>query len=134
LAQARELRLRIARDPDISTAVLRIGEFADGLGFTVVPRSMIVTAASELATNILKYAGSGELWVRAVERGRSQGLEIVAADRGPGIGDTAQALRDNFSTGGTLGLGLPAVRRLMDEFKLESEVGKGTRVTIRKWR
>jgi serine/threonine-protein kinase RsbT len=94
---------------------------------------MIGTAVSELARNILKYAHTGEIWLRHVEGPKGRGIEIEALDEGPGIADTEAAMRDHVSTSGTLGLGLPGVARLMDEFSLDSAPGKGTRVKARKW-
>ena len=94
---------------------------------------MISTAVSELARNILKYAGRGEIRLRRVDGPAGRGIEIQAEDNGPGIPDPEAAMRDHYSSSGTLGLGLPGVKRLMDEFSLESRVGEGTRVTARKW-
>jgi serine/threonine-protein kinase RsbT len=81
----------------------------------------------------LKYAGTGEVRLRQVEGQLRRGVEIEAIDRGPGIADPDAAMRDHFSSGGTLGLGLPGVERMMDEFWLDSTPGEGTRVTARKW-
>ncbi len=94
---------------------------------------MIATAVSELARNILKYADSGEIRLRVVAKGFRRGIEVVAEDRGPGISNPDEALKDHFSSSGTLGLGLPGVKRMMDEFQLESAPQQGTRVTVRKW-
>ena len=94
---------------------------------------MIATAVSELVRNILKYAGNGEIWLRRIKEPSRRGIEIEALDRGPGIADCEAAMLDHVSSGGTLGLGLPGVRRMMDEFSLESTPGEGTRVTARKW-
>ena len=102
-------------------------------GFDETPSRIIGTAVSELARNILKYAGSGEIWLRGVKEKGGRGIEIEAIDRGPGIADCEAAMNDHFSSGGTLGLGLPGVKRMMDEFSLESTPGEGTRVTARKW-
>lgn len=129
-----ELGIPIRTEMDASRAVLQSTEYAQAAGFDETPSRMIATAVSELARNILKYAGRGELRLRAVEGRRGRGIEIEAVDRGPGIADTEAAMRDHFSSGGTLGLGLPGVKRLMDEFSLESTPGRGTRVTARKWR
>jgi serine/threonine-protein kinase RsbT len=103
------------------------------MGFDETPSRLIATAVSELARNILKYAGTGEIRLRQVEGRSGRGIEIEAVDRGPGIEDLEAAMRDHFSSGGTLGLGLPGVRRMMDEFSLESTPGEGTRVTAVKW-
>ncbi len=93
----------------------------------------LVTAASELGYNILRYAGRGQITVRIGVLGGRRVCELVAEDHGPGIADLALALQDNFSTGSGLGLGLPGVRRLMDTFDIASQPGRGTRVTVRRW-
>ena len=128
-----EVRIAIVSEMDATRAVLEAGSFSQRTGFAETPSRMIATAVSELAQNILRYAGRGEIRVRAVERRGSRGVEIEAVDQGPGIADPEQALTDHYSTGGTLGLGLPGVRRLMDEFELDTRCGAGTRVTARKW-
>lgn len=129
-----ERRLAIRTEMDASRAVLESTEYSQAAGFEETPSRMIATAVSELARNILKYAGSGEIQLRQVEGRGVRGIEIVAVDRGSGIADPEAAMRDHYSSGGTLGLGLPGVKRLMDEFSLESTPGKGTRVTATKWR
>ena len=126
-------RLSIQTETDASRAALESTQYSRALGFDETPSRLIATAVSELARNILKYAGTGEIRLRKVEGRRGIGIEIEAVDRGPGIEDSEAAMRDNFSSGGTLGLGLPGVKRLMDEFSLESAPGKGTRVTAVKW-
>ena len=94
---------------------------------------MIASAISEVARNIVEYAQRGEVAIRLVEKGGRRGVMVVAQDVGPGIADVSMALQDGFSTSGSLGLGLPGARRLMDEFEIHTEIGKGTRVTMRKW-
>lgn len=106
---------------------------AAAVGFDPVRVSMLATVASELVRNILKYAGSGVLLIREVREGGRVGLELVASDKGPGIADIEEALRDHVSTSGTLGLGMPGVRRMSDEMLVESVVGEGTTVTVRVW-
>lgn len=115
-------------------AVLRAGQTAAALGFNVVGQSGVATAVSELARNIVKYAGRGCLTVSPLGGPGPIGIEIVALDEGPGIEDVTRAMADHFSTGGTLGMGLPGVRRLMDEFTIDSAPGQGTRITARKWK
>ena len=127
------LRLQIRTEFDAVRAALESTQFARTVGFEDTPSRLIATAVSELARNILKYANSGDVHLRRVEGRRGSGVEIVASDRGPGIADVDAAMRDHFSTGKTLGLGLPGVRRLMDEFSLESTPGGGTCVTAIKW-
>ena len=118
---------------DASRTVLESTLYSREAGFDETPSRMIATAVSELVRNILKYAGSGEIRLRRVKEPGRRGIEIEAADRGPGIADCKAAMDDHFSSGGTLGLGLPGVKRMMDEFSLESTPGEGTRVTVRKW-
>ena len=129
----REVHTLIRSESDASRAVLESTLYSREAGFGDTPSQMIATAVSELARNILKYAGSGELYLRRVNRPGRRGVEIEAVDNGPGIEDCDKAMQDHFSSGGTLGLGLPAIKRLMDEFSLESTPGEGTRVTARKW-
>lgn len=106
---------------------------ATAIGFGEVICQMIATAVSELANNIVKYAGRGEILMeRIVAQGRV-GMQVTAWDRGPGIENIQNAMVDHYSTGDTLGLGLPGVKRMMDEFDLASEPGKKTTVTFRKW-
>lgn len=121
-------------DGDIAAAILALGRLADQVGLAPTARASLLTAASELATNILKYAGRGMLKIRVVDSRQQRGVEVIAEDHGPGIADLRQAMQDHYSAAGTLGLGLPGARRLMDEFHLWSEPGRGTRVTVRKWK
>jgi serine/threonine-protein kinase RsbT len=118
---------------DIVTARQRGRALAVGLGFTGGDVTLIVTAISELARNILEYATTGEIVLGEDRRNDRPGLVIVARDEGPGISDIAVALSAGYSTGSGLGLGLPGVRRLMDEFDISSRPGHGTTVTVRKW-
>jgi serine/threonine-protein kinase RsbT len=106
---------------------------AMAIGFDEIVCQMIATAVSELANNIVKYAGCGEILMDRIKTGSRTGIEVVARDKGPGIEDIQKAMADHFSSGNTLGLGLPGVKRMMDEFELTSEPGKRTTVTIRKW-
>jgi len=130
---SKELRIVIRAELDASRAVLESTEFARAAGFAETPSRMIATAVSELVRNILKYAGRGELLLRRVERPQGRGVEIEARDAGPGIEDPEAAMSDHFSSSGTLGLGLPGVQRMMDDFELHSTPGEGTRVVARKW-
>ena len=107
-------------------------ELAARLGFSGTDLTVIATAVSEVARNIVRFAGSGEVVVELVERPR-RGVQVVARDTGPGIADVEQALTDGYSTYDGLGLGLPGARRLMDEFAVVSEAGRGTTVTMTKW-
>ena len=131
---AEELRLAIASDVDIVHAREKGRELAAAHGFTLGDQTVIATAISEVARNILLYARRGEARIRpATDTGRD-GLVVIAEDHGPGIRDIAQALQDGFSTSGGLGLGLPGARRLMDDFDLKSAPGQGTTVTMAKWK
>jgi serine/threonine-protein kinase RsbT len=104
------------------------------LGFSLVDQTKIVTAASELARNTVQYGGGGLVTIDEVDRGGRRGLRLVFKDEGPGIADVQLALRDGYTTGGGLGLGLGGARRLANEFHLESRVGEGTTVTFVRWR
>jgi serine/threonine-protein kinase RsbT len=128
------LRVPISSDADIVTARQHGRALAGQLGFSSTDLTLIATAISELARNIVLYAGRGELTLELVERGGRRGIVLAARDEGPGIADVARAMRDGFSTSGGLGLGLPGVRRVMDEFEIVSKVGHGTTVTARKWK
>lgn len=130
-----ELRLVLRSEMDVSLSVLEADRFARAAGFAETPARLLATAVSELAHNILKHGGGrGEVRLRRVEGRARRGIEVEARDRGPGIADVEQALTDHFSSAGTLGLGLPGVKRMMDEFEIESTVGRGTLVRILKWR
>lgn len=131
---ADELRCPIAADTDIVQARQTGRELAAQVGFSPGDQTVIAAAISEIARNIVMYARRGEVRLRAVNDGGRQGLIVVAEDNGPGIRDVTRALQDGYSTSGGLGLGMPGARRLMDEFEVISEVGQGTRVTMKKWK
>jgi serine/threonine-protein kinase RsbT len=128
-----ESRVALSREVDIVLARQRVREFAQTLGFGQSDLTMIATAVSEMARNVIRYAERGELTVGSLERAGRRGLVVVTEDEGPGIDDVEEAPRDGYSTGGTLGLGLPEVKRLMDEFEIHSQSGRGTAVTATKW-
>jgi serine/threonine-protein kinase RsbT len=128
-----EHRLEIGSEHDILTARQRGRELASEAGITGSDLTLVATAISEIARNIVEYAGRGELTITLVRDGENRGILVVARDHGPGIADVAQAMQDGYSTGRSLGLGLPGARRLMDEFEVNSEEGKGTTVTMKKW-
>lgn len=130
----REIRLRIAAEHDVARSLLEAGKYAKALGFDEQANRKLVTAVSEIVRNIIKYAGSGEVLMRSIEEGHRIGMEVEAWDKGPGIPDLDKAMEDHYSSSGTLGLGLPGVKRMMDDLQVETATGKGTRVTIRKWR
>src|SRR5579863_3623395 len=127
-------RVSIRSDQDIVLARQKGRALAAQLGFSPGDATLIATAISELARNIVSYARKGQITLKMVNSLNRQGILVVAADDGPGIADIRQALRDGFSTSGSLGLGLPGVRRLMDEFEINSEPGRGTIVTVKKWK
>jgi serine/threonine-protein kinase RsbT len=124
--------LAIENEYDIVTARRAVREAAVDCGFRLTDVTRIVTAASELSRNVVLYAGSGTMTWNEIG-GTSQGLEITFTDHGPGIADLERALEDGYTSGKGLGMGLPGSRRLMDDFHIESAVGEGTVVTIRKW-
>ena len=115
-------------------ALMSIRKIAIEFGYSDTQVAHFLTAASELARNILKYADKGNLQIRSVSKLTRQGLEIVAIDHGPGIEDLTLAMQENYSSGGSLGQGLPGAKRLMDEFSLLSKLGKGTKVRASLWR
>jgi len=129
-----ETRVPIDSDVDIVTARQRGRALAQQMGFSNSHLTLIATAISELARNILLYAKKGELTLGIANDGGREGLVLVARDQGPGIPDIARALEVGYSTSGSLGLGLPGVKRLMDDFEIVSAVGRGTTVTAKKWK
>ncbi|MEH1887577.1 MULTISPECIES: anti-sigma regulatory factor [unclassified Nostoc] len=104
------------------------------IGFGLVDQTKIVTAASELARNTLEYGGGGTVKLETLQEGRRRGLRLTFEDRGPGIADIDLALKDGFTTGGGLGMGLGGAKRLANEFEIQSAVGEGTRITIVRWK
>jgi serine/threonine-protein kinase RsbT len=120
-------------DTDVLIARQKSRELAARLKFSSGESTLIATAISEVARNIVLYAGQGEIVLRLVQKGKQNGLCVIARDRGPGIPDVARAMEDGHSTSGGLGLGLPGSKRLMDEFDIVSKVGEGTTITMTKW-
>lgn len=129
-----DIRVAINSDQDIVLARQKGRVMAAELGFSTGDATLIATAISELARNIISYARKGEITLKTVNGLNRQGISVIATDDGPGIPDIRQALRDGFSTSGSLGLGLPGVRRLMDEFEITSQPGRGTIVAVKKWK
>jgi serine/threonine-protein kinase RsbT len=129
-----EGEVRINSEGDLVTARKMIRHAAMTMGFGVTDVTRIVTVGSELTRNIFRYAGVGVISWRQVNAGGTVGLELTFEDHGPGIPDIAQAMEAGYTTSGGLGLGLPGARRLMDELEIQSEVGKGTKITVTKWR
>ena len=132
-SDAQEQVVPITSAADIVSARQEGRSLASRLGFSSSDLTVIATAISEVARNILEYAGGGEIRLSLCQEGGRQGVCVVAYDKGPGIPDVEKALRDGYSTHKGLGLGLPGARRLMDEFEVVSEMGSGTTVTMKKW-
>lgn len=124
----------IRSSEDIVIARQKVREIAIKLGFGVVPQTKIVTAASELARNTLDYGGGGEMRLEEAANGARKGIKIVFEDQGPGIPNITLALTDGYTTGKGMGLGLSGAKRLVNEFDLWTEVGKGTRISIIQWK
>jgi len=127
-----DVALAIADERDIIAARAKTRKLAAQLGFGAPEQTLLATAVSELACNIVQYAHQGEIRLRLFSDGVGQGITILAEDDGPGIADIGLALQDGFSTSGARGLGLPGVRRLMDEFEIFSRPGGGTRIEATK--
>jgi len=126
--------VRISSDLDLVRAREQGRVLAGQLGFTQSDLTLVATAISELARNIVRYARRGEIVLRQAEDGGVPGIVIIARDEGPGIPDVNRAMEPGYSTAGGLGLGLPGVRRIMDKFEIVSEVNRGTVVTVTKWK
>jgi serine/threonine-protein kinase RsbT len=129
-----EGELQIASESDIVIARRTVRDAAAQSGFGITDVTRIVTASSELARNILKYGGGGVMRWRSVESAGQAGLELQFIDHGPGIADIELALQEGYTTGDGLGMGLPGAKRLVDEMNVQSAVGVGTTVTLKKWR
>jgi serine/threonine-protein kinase RsbT len=123
----------IANEGDVVTARQRGRAISEQIGFRDSELTLIATAISEIARNIISYAERGEVALSQISQDRVHGILVVVRDNGPGIPDISLAMQDGYSTGKSLGLGLPGAKRLMDEFEIQSEVGVGTMVTMRKW-
>lgn len=124
----------VRSENDIVAVRQSVRKWAVELKCSLVDQTKVVTAASELARNLLIYGGGGEVHLEHVREGVRNGLRVVFVDEGPGIPDIQQALRDGFTSGKGMGLGLGGAKRLVNDFEIESAPGKGTRITITKWR
>lgn len=124
----------IQREQDVVPFRNRVKEYAVKIGMGLVNQTKLITAASELVRNMLRYASGGEILIEVITQGRENGIRLVFNDKGPGIPDIALAMKDGYSTGRSLGLGLPGTKRLVSEFDIKSIVGKGTSITIVKWK
>jgi serine/threonine-protein kinase RsbT len=128
------INVAINHDSDIVDARQKGRELAARIGFSGSDQILVATAISEVARNIVVYARRGEVLISVAERDGRPGVMVIARDDGPGIADVPSAMKDGYSTGNSLGLGLPGAKRLMDEFEITSDLGKGTTVVMRKWR
>ena len=124
----------IIKEQDVIPFRNRVKDAAVKCGMGLLNQTKLITAASELVRNLLKYGGGGAATIESVNNGRENGVRLIFSDKGPGIADVNLAMRDGYSTGKSLGLGLPGTKRLVNEFNIESTVGEGTTVTIIKWK
>ena len=126
-------RIEVTSDQDVVRVRQLVRTAAVAVKLSLVDQTKLVTAATELARNTLVYGGGGEVEVSRADNGRRQGIRIVFADHGPGIADLDLAFTDGYTSGGGLGLGLSGARRLVDEFLIDTAVGRGTTITVTKW-
>jgi serine/threonine-protein kinase RsbT len=124
----------IVREQDVVPLRNRVKEYGVKIGMSILNQTKLITATSELVRNLLKYGGGGKVIIEAVSNGRDNGVRVTFIDKGPGIADITLAMKDGYSTGKSLGLGLPGTKRLVNEFDIKSEPGNGTTVTITKWK
>ena len=124
----------VVKETDVVLFRNRVKEYAVKIGMGLVNQTKLITAASELVRNMLKYAGGGSILIEVITKGRENGIRLTFRDEGPGIANVQQAMKDGFSTGKSLGLGLPGAKRLVSEFDIKSVVGEGTTVSIIKWK
>ena len=129
-----EIRVAIERESDIVVARHKGRALAAAQGFSSCDQTLIATAISEVARNIVTYSREGEIHLTTLNDRHRRGLLIVAQDQGPGIANIDSAMQDGYSTSGSLGLGLPGSKRLMDEFEIVSELSKGTTIRMKKWK
>jgi len=127
-------KMPIIKEQDVVPFRNRVKEYATKIGMGLVNQTKLITAASELVRNMLRYGGGGDTLIEVVSKGRENGIRLTFADKGPGIKDIEQAMKDGFSTGKSLGLGLPGTKRLVSEFDIKSTVGVGTTITVIKWK
>jgi len=125
--------IKVYKEQDVILFRNRVKEHAVKIKMGLVNQTKLITAASELVRNMLRYGGGGDTLIEIVSRGRDNGIRLTFKDQGPGIPDIAKAMLDGFSTGKSLGLGLPGAKRLVNEFNIKSEAGAGTTVTVIKW-
>jgi serine/threonine-protein kinase RsbT len=130
---ADEVRVAILTDADVVTARQEARTMGAGLGFSSTDLTLLATAISAVARHLTTYAGEGEVTLRVLDQDGRRGIEVLASDEGPGISDVELAMRDGYTTGNGLGLGLPGTRRLVDDFELQTTPGAGTTVRLVKW-
>ncbi len=128
-----QIRIEVRSDSDIVAARRAARRLAEEIGLSSTDMTLVATAVSEVARNMIVHADHGEITLTRMQDEDRAGILVVATDEGPGIGDIGLAMQDSFTTGKGMGLGLPGARRLMDEFDITSRVGEGTTVTMRKW-
>lgn len=133
MTAARVDTLPVTNEADIVRVRQTVRTWANEQGFSLVNQTKIVTAASEIARNTVIYGGGGNVRLEAITGPERRGLRLIFEDKGPGIGNIDLALRDGYTTGGGLGLGLGGAKRLCNEFSIDSATGKGTRITLTKW-
>jgi serine/threonine-protein kinase RsbT len=126
-------KVSVLKEQDVVLFRNRVKEVAVKIKMGLVNQTRLITATSEILRNMLRYANGGEGIIEVVSRGRDNGVRITFSDKGPGIADLSLAMKDGFSTGKSLGLGLPGTKRLVNEFDIKSKVGEGTTVVIIKW-
>ena len=126
--------MRIEKEQDVVPFRSRVKEFAVKIGMGLVNQTKLITAASELVRNMLKYGGGGTVLIEAITEGRENGIRLTFQDKGPGIKDISLAMKDGFTSGKSLGVGLPGAKRLVNVFDIKSAVGEGTTVSIIKWK
>ena len=124
----------IVKEQDVVPLHNRVKEYGVKIGMSILNQTKLITATSELVRNLLKYGGGGKVIIESVSNGRENGVRVTFIDNGPGIADIELAMKDGYSTGKSLGLGLPGTKRLVNEFDIKSELGNGTTVTITKWK
>jgi serine/threonine-protein kinase RsbT len=127
-------QMHINKEQDVVPFRNRVREYAVKIGMGIVNQTKLITAASELARNMLKYANGGITLIEVINQGRDTGIRLTFIDRGPGIADVEIAMKDGYSTGKSLGLGLPGAKRLVSAFDIQSVLGKGTTIIVIKWK
>ena len=126
--------MRIEKEQDVVPFRNRVKEYAVKISMSLVNQTKLITAASELVRNMLKYAGGGAVLIEVITQGRDTGIRLTFQDKGPGIKDISLAMKDGYSSGKSLGIGLPGAKRLVNEFEIKSIVGDGTTVSVIKWK